>query len=192
MSTAASNADSSRLLTAYDLAECRENCRFELIDGQLHRKPYRGFQDGLLCAEIGHVVGDWVKSRGLGKVVSSTGFVLGRDPDTVLSPAIGFLVSERFERQRGCDEYVDGPPNLAIEVVSCGEINSEVDDKARRWLAAGCEMVWVIYPRGRSVTVYKSLNDVRILTGDAALDGGELLPGFSYPLAKLFAGLDSK
>jgi hypothetical protein len=33
----------------------------------------------------------------------------------------------------------------------------------RRWFAAGVELGWVIYPK-RTVTVYRALDDIRILT----------------------------
>lgn len=193
MNTALFNADSSRSFAAHDLAECRENCRLELIEGQLLRKPYRGFQDGALCATLNFVVGTWVKERRLGKVVASTGFVVSRDPDTVLAPVIAFITSERIDALSfGGDGYVQGPPDLAVEVVSYAEDAAHYTGKARRWLRAGAKLVWVFDAACESVTVYKSLEDVRILTGDAALDGGELLPGFSYQLAELFAGLDAK
>jgi Uma2 family endonuclease len=194
MSTAELNTDSTEeRITATELVLIREECRLELIEGRLLRRPYRGVQDGALCATLNFVVGTSVKERRLGKVVASTGFVVSRGPDTLLSPAIGFIASERIDALSfGGDGYVQGPPDLAIEVVSYAEDAAEYTGKARRWLRAGAKLVWVFDAKSASVTVYKSLDDVRILTGDAALDGGELLPGFNYPLAELFAGLEAK
>jgi Uma2 family endonuclease len=194
MSTAELSTDlTEERVTASELLLIREQCRLELIEGRLLRKPYRGFQDGALCATLNFVVGTWVKERRLGKVVASTGFVVSRDPDTVLAPVIAFIASERVDALSfGGDGYVQGPPDLAIEVVLYAEDAADYTGKARRWLLAGAKLVWVFDAAFASVTVYKSLDDVRILTGDAALDGGELLPGFSYPLAELFAGLESK
>jgi hypothetical protein len=50
--------------------------------------------------------------------------------------------------------------------------------------------VWLVYPKSREVVVYTSPHKPVILRGDEVLDGGSLLPGFSVPVAQLFAELD--
>jgi hypothetical protein len=37
------------------------------------------------------------------------------------------------------------------------------------------------------VTVYRSLDDVRILTEDDSMDGADVVPGWRLPVAELFA-----
>ena len=47
-------------------------------------------------------------------------------------------------------------------------------------------MVWVISPRLRTVTIYRSLNDIDTLTEKDLLDGGKVIPGFQIAVADLF------
>ena len=55
--------------------------------------------------------------------------------------------------------------------------------------AAGSRLVWVFNPKRRTVAVYRSPLDVRIIAEADALDGGDVLPGFNLDLSKLFANL---
>lgn len=193
MSTAELTTAAPLLVTADELATEYRQQRCELVEGKVRLMSPAGFGHGTLAARIATALSYCVERQSLGAVVGAeTGFRIDRDPDTVLAPDAAFIKQARIEEIGFTESFFPEAPALAVEVTSPGDTAEEVDDKSRRWLAAGCEMVWVVYPRGRSVTVYKSLDDVRILTGDAALDGGELLPGFSYPLAELFAGLEAK
>lgn len=47
-------------------------------------------------------------------------------------------------------------------------------------------LVWVIYPDKRQVYVYTSPKLVRVLSAEEDLEGGDILPGFRWPLSKLF------
>ncbi|TWT96679.1 hypothetical protein Pla108_24530 [Botrimarina colliarenosi] len=181
------------LITADDLGRDYRDQRCDLVEGKVRLMSPAGFGHGTLAARIATALSYHVESQRLGMIAGAeTGFRIGQNPDTVLAPDAAFIRNVRVEEIGVTEAYFPEAPALAVEVTSPSDTAEQVDDKARRWLAAGCEMVWVVYPRGKSVTVYRSLDDVKIVTGDAALDGGDVLPGFSYPLAELFAGLDPK
>ena len=61
--------------------------------------------------------------------------------------------------------------------------------KARRYLAAGVRLVWVVWPKSQQVDVWRpdTVQPVARLGIGDALDGLDVLPGFTYPLARLFA-----
>jgi hypothetical protein len=48
-------------------------------------------------------------------------------------------------------------------------------------------MVVVINPRKYTVTIYQSRTDIRVLTEDDTLDGGDVLPGWTLPVRAIFA-----
>ena len=118
--------------------------------------------------------------------MAETGFKLTSNPDTVLAPDIAFVRQERvkqFGKKRG---YFTGAPDLAVEVISPSDTYSEVDDKVAMWLEAGSSFVWVLNPRLKTVTAYRSLADVTLLTEKDTLDGGDVVPGFQISLEDIF------
>jgi Uma2 family endonuclease len=62
----------------------------------------------------------------------------------------------------------------------------DVEEKTEQWLKAGAAMVWVVNPRGRTVTIHRSGRDPRILRENDLLAGEDVCPGFSVPVAELF------
>ena len=82
--------------------------------------------------------------------------------------------------------YIALAPDLVVEVVSPGDTPREVREEVEDWLRAGVRLVWLIYPRTRSATVYRSLEGGRDLTEYDTLDGRDVVPGFYCRLAELF------
>ena len=56
------------------------------------------------------------------------------------------------------------PPDLAIEGVSPSDAFRRVIEKAFAYLEAGTQIVWVIEPGSKTVTVYRSETDIKLLT----------------------------
>ena len=84
--------------------------------------------------------------------------------------------------------FFQGPPDLAVEVVSPSDRRAEVEAKSREWLAAGCRMVWVVDPETTTVAVYRPDAGVRTLRIPEVLDGGDVVAGLRLPLAEIFGG----
>ena len=74
-------------------------------------------------------------------------------------------------------------------MVSPGDTVSDVDEKVKAWLEAGSAAVWVVNPKWRNVTVYRSATDIKTLTENDQLDGGEAVPGFRCRVGEIFTGL---
>jgi Uma2 family endonuclease len=77
-------------------------------------------------------------------------------------------------------------PDLAVEVVSPNDRANDVQEKVGEYLAAGTRLVWVLWPRSRSVSVHAGRGVTHELGPDEELDGGEVLPGFRVRVANLF------
>ena len=60
-------------------------------------------------------------------------------------------------------------------------------EKALEWLDAGCRMVLVVDPEQRTVTVYRSREDIRILADGDTLDASDVIPGFTPSVTEIFA-----
>jgi Uma2 family endonuclease len=77
-------------------------------------------------------------------------------------------------------------PDLAVEVVSENNSAEEIQIKLHEYFRAGVRLVWVIYPEPACVYVYESTKTVKVLDRSDILEGGQVLPGFSLQLEKLF------
>jgi Uma2 family endonuclease len=161
--------------------------RYELIRGELIQMSPSGSEHVVIIAELAARLRNQVKANKLGIVFGAEGgFLIGRDPDTVRAPDIAFVRRERIPADGIPKGYWPGAPDLAVEVLSPGDRVSEVDEKVGMWLAAGTLMVWVVNPRWRSVTIYRSAREIRVLTEDEMLDGADVVPGFRCPVRDIF------
>lgn len=175
-------------LTAEDLYDLPlDDVRAELVRGDLVCEPPAGFGHGVGVAKIGYFLQRYVEEHPIGIVCGAeTGFVLFRGPDTVRGPDAAFVARERAERQADLEKFFEGAPDLAVEVLSPTNSEREVAEKVDDYLAAGTRLVWVVRPRRRTVTVHRPDAEPRLLGPGDRLDGGDLLPGFSLPVERLF------
>jgi Uma2 family endonuclease len=179
----------TKLLTADELFEMpKDGFRYELVGGELRRMSPAGDEHGRVGMELAIALGSHVKKNKLGKLyLAETGFLIHTSPDTVRAPDIAFVRMERFRQTPKVKSYRLGAPDLAVEVTSPGDSVSEVEEKVTEWLDAGASAVWIVSPRLKTVTVYRSLTDINTLTEKDTLDGGEVVPGFQIPVAEIFA-----
>lgn len=119
-----------------------------------------------------------VKAHHLGAVYAAeTGIKISGDPDTVRSPDVAFVSQERLETVGEVEGYWTGAPDLGVEMISPGDSYVEVEENVFDWLGAGTKMVLTINPSSRSVTVYRSLSDITVLTEANVLVAARLCPG---------------
>src|SRR5438105_4698344 len=105
------------------------------------------------------------------------GYHVTLKPDSWLQPD----VSLTHPSQAG-DDYYEGAPLLAVEIVSESNTAEKMDRKIRLYLANGSSEVWVVYPKTRSVWVYRE--GVAVAIEDTLKT--ELLPSLSLPLGSVF------
>lgn len=177
-----------RSLTAEDLFRLAlSDLRAEVVRGDLVREPPAGFGHGVHASRIGSFLQSWVEEHRAGVVCGAeTGFVLFRDPDTVRAPDAAYVSRDRVARVTDREPFFEGAPDLAVEVVSPGDTAPDVAAKVRDYLAAGSRQVWILRPRERTVTVHRPGAPPHHLGAADTLDGGDVLAGFSLPVARIF------
>lgn len=165
-----------------------DGTRRELVRGELREMTPAGNEHGYVALRIASRLERHVDANRLGRVYAAeTGFKIASDPDTVRAPDAAFVNRERVEEVGRVEGFWPGAPDLAVEVVSPGDTHAEVVEKSLAWLDAGCRMVLVAEPQRKVVTVYRSREDIRILTEDEAVDGADVVPGWRLPVAEIFA-----
>src|SRR2546430_633799 len=95
------------------------------------------------------------------------------------------LSADDLLRARIPDKRTALAPDLVVEVLSPDDRAGEVLAKVGDWLSAGCRLVWVVDPERRVARVYRHDGTETIVDETGALDGEDVLPGFSCALATI-------
>lgn len=180
-----------KLLTAeefFALPDPPEGGKMELVDGRVITMSPVGRQHGKLAIKLGGSLSSFAESHDLGEVAAETGFRLFGERQLVRAPDVSFVASPQLS-DAAEDGFIDGPPTLAVEVISPDDRDSEIATKLAEYLAAGAQRVWIVRPQNKSVMVCRPNGDAHIhglgdtLTSD---DAGFGVEGFELPLGELF------
>lgn len=164
-----------------------DDFRYELLRGELIKMSPTGFDHGRVAAKLLAVLERFAREQALGVVVGTdAGFILSRDPDTVRAPDIAFVSQQRLREAGHVKAFWPGAPDLAIEVLSPDDRTFEIEEKVQEYLTAGARMVWVVSPKLRTVTIYRSGGQMGMLGSEQILDGGDVLPGFRLIVGEIF------
>ena len=176
------------LVTIEDLFEIPDDeYQRDLIRGELLIMSPTGGRHGEVTSEIASVLRNFIKPRSLGRVYSNdAGFVLARNPDSMLGPDVAFVAADRLPPEDERFGLLALAPDLVVEVVSPSDRMSVVMAKVTTYLDAGVRMVVVVEPRRRTMTVYLPGGNASLLREDDMLDGGDVLPGFRVRVGDLF------
>jgi len=180
---------SKALMTAEELINLpRGYYRAELINGELIKMPLPGFPHGRTTARLTAPLVNFVWDNNLGEVFTNdTGFQLTWNPDTVLGADISFISKERLEERGEIQGYWQGPPDLAVKVLSPGDRPGKVNKKISRWFSFGTKQVWIVDPKHSTVTIYRSPFDTITFSGSDHLEADDILPGFRISLNRIFS-----
>lgn len=185
----------TRLITADELLTIPtyvngSDRRYELIRGELKVMSLTKPLHGIICARLAAALINFVDANDLGMAFGAeTGFIVERDPDTVLGADAAFVSHERLAAVEDFEKYFPFAPDLAVEVLSPSNTVREINEKIALYFAAGSRADWVFNPKKVTAAVYTSPSESRTLGENDTLDGGDVLPGFSLDLSKLFANL---
>jgi Uma2 family endonuclease len=171
--------------------------RYEVVEGVLIRVAGSGAWATTIGRRLAARLGDYVDEHDLGLVTGADGVFKFPGAETVLLPAVGYLAAEQADLIADLSKPIPFPPALAAEVASPAQSADAMAAKAQQYLGAGTALVWVFWPEQGAVDVwrpgdlrprYQDMRPSASLRADAgdALDGEDVVPGFSCPLAPLF------
>lgn len=181
---------STALMTAEELMGLPrgEGFRYELINGELEKTMSAGFPHGRIAARLLVLLANFIWDHGLGEVFAAeTGFQVAFNPDTVLAPDVSFIRKERLEEIGETERFWPAAPDLVVEVLSPSDRPSKVNKKTLLWLKYGVRQVWIVRPKDRTVTVYRSPDVATTFSGSDDLEAQDLLPGFRLSLGRIFS-----
>ncbi|HEX6737447.1 MAG TPA: Uma2 family endonuclease [Vicinamibacteria bacterium] len=169
--------------TDEELLALPDGQRYELVDGELIMMSPSGARHGNVVAELLMRIRAFVRERRLGHVFDGqTGFRL--PGGNLRSPDVSFVKAERLAGGLPSG-FLHLAPDLAVEVLSPTDRAGEVAQKVAEYLSADVKLLWVIDSDTRSAVVYRPGATPHRPLGDI-LEGEDVLPGFTCPLASLF------
>jgi Uma2 family endonuclease len=176
--------------TKRDLLRVHERHRLcELIDGTLVEKAV-GSPSSFVALQLSFALQLYLTKRDIGYLLGADGLIRVK-PRRVRAPDVSFTSwLKRPDRTVSNDPISDLAPDLAVEVLSPSNTRGEMDRKLDDYFSKGVRLVWIIDPNTRTAEVYAGEDDMTPIAESGSLDGGDVLPGFSIPLAKLFERLE--
>jgi len=128
--------------------------------------------------KLGTVFGDGVRYILVGTL---------EDIERARIPDLSFLRVGRIPKDFDWSGDFVGAPDLAVEVASPGQTNTVLLPKIIRYLEAGSEEAWLIYPSRRVLYQYRRDAEEPVLYRDnEVVDTSVLFPGLKLVLADLF------
>lgn len=163
----------------------------ELIRGELREQPMtaRNHVHSTIEAQVARLLGNWLDTqpRPRGRIVcGEAGFRLSRDPETLVGIDVAYASAELVAATGRRPGFFDGPPVLAVEILSPSDRHEQVVEKVGLYLEVGT-IVWVIDPDFQTVAIHRPGRVVQLHNEKDELDGGPELPGFRLALALLFS-----
>ena len=180
-------ATPTKVWTWQEALELPGGDRYEVINGELKERTM-SFESSAIAGLFIELLRGWARR-------TKAGFVAGPDgglaifswmPGDVRMPDVTYVSRERVARlpRRG---WLTVAPELAIEVISPNDRIEDAEDKARDYIRAGVDLVWVVIPSTRSVHVWRTDGSRVVLQPGEVLSGEAVLPGFELPVAEIFA-----
>src|ERR1044071_9176560 len=105
-------------------------CRFELVRGELKVMSLTKPLHGIICSRLNFKLAGFVEEHDLGEAFGAeTGFHVERAPDSVLGPDVAFVSRERLAAVENFEKHFPFAPDLAVEVLSPGNTRREMEEK---------------------------------------------------------------
>lgn len=157
-----------------------EEFRYELDEGELISMTRPRARHARIEGNLYFALRSFLEQNRIGEVLGADIlFVLG--PATKRAPDVSVVL-----RPFDPDQEIEGAPEIAAEILSPSNTRRAMHHKLAQFFASGCQLVWIIDPQTRTVEVWESpAGPSRTLRESDALET-PLLPGFTYPIAKLF------
>ncbi len=158
----------------------------ELVFGTLVEKTM-GTKESAVALLLGHYILMYLNDKDLGIALGSDG-MLRLKIGLVRIPDVAFISWKRLpEGELPPEAIARRVPEIAAEVLSQSNTPQEIALKLDDYFKAGVLLVWIIDPKTQTAKEYTSVTDCRHVGKSQALDGHDILPGFTLPLKQLFA-----
>ena len=180
----------AQLLTAAELLALPDDGnRYELARGELITMPPPSLRHTIVTGRLCRRIGNFVEEHGLPYFEGpEAAAYIEQNPDTVRAADYALYPRWRIPSPLPDQGYIPGLiPELVVEVIAPGYGAARAAGRARMWLDAGAALVAMAYIATSAVVTHAGDGTVRrFATGDALILE-PTLPGFTCPVADIFA-----
>jgi Uma2 family endonuclease len=173
------------------LAMPEDGVERELIQGELRERPMtrRNRPHSSAEAAVTGLLRQWWKQQPQprGEVLAGeAGFRILQNPDTTVGIDVAYISAELAARTPQRARLIDGPPILAVEILSPSDMQEDITDKIGYYLKAHVPLVWVIETVFRTVSVYRPDTEPEMFNVRQELYGEPHMPGLHVAVSEIF------
>lgn len=166
-------------LTYEDFLAQYADTRAEWVDGEVIMVPAASAQHQDIGSFLEGVLRLHVEHRNLGKLFRAP-FQMKLGPDSPgREPDILYVVPSHLDRLK--ETYLDGPADVAVEIISKESINRDRGEKFVEYEAAGVSEYWLIDPLRQQAEFYRRGADNHyhpVLLDNEGIFHSEVIAGF--------------
>ena len=180
-------------ITEEALMALGSDARVEVINGELIEMSPVGGLHHYIARNIQRILDQYALTNDSGEVFFDGLIFLLRKEGPGLKgaqvPDVSYTRNEHIPPDWVIERPFPGAPDLAIEVMSPDDKAEIVLLKTRKYLEAGGEEVWVVYPESRELHEYRhgdAADTVRVYRLGDTVDVEALFPGLTLRMADIF------
>jgi Uma2 family endonuclease len=171
--------------TLEDLLNMPEDgMKHELVNGEIVVSP-GGWKHSEIAIKISHILATFLEGHPIG-MLAGPDLGVWLSNGNLRSPDITFVRNEKLPKEEDQYKFAEFIPDLAVEVLSPSDRPQFVEEKIREFLENGVPIVWLVDPKQKTVTEYRSLSETQQYSGDDVISAEPVLPGFSCPVSRFF------
>jgi Uma2 family endonuclease len=156
------------------LGEDPRGVRLELVDGDVAVSPSPVPRHAFVVMKLAKILGNYVDENELGELFQDVDTLL--DEYNVRRPDVLYFSNARLHLVG--EKAMEGPPDLAVEVISPSSVEVDREDKFDQYRKAGVVHYWIIDPAQRTVEGWTLAGGEYVATGRATGTGIIRLPPF--------------
>lgn len=159
----------------------------EIVDGEFVPMSRSTWRHGAIVASIVVLLKLYTRQNpGWSVATGDPGAKLKRGPDVLRGPDVGIVRESRVPTGKGADGWLEGAPDVAVEVVGDAQTATTLLQKAFEYVRAGAQRVWIVDADAERLLILSPPDRIQILGPTDILDGGDVLPGFRCEVAEMF------
>lgn len=142
-----------RMTEAQFVAWCDEDTRAEWVDGEVVLMSPENIQHNKLLLFIAYLMGGYIEYHGLGDLYAEGIQVRLAELKRRRLPDLLFVSKHRLGALRTA--HLEGPPDLAVELVSPTSVARDYREKFEEYQKAGVREYWIVDPQSEAVEVHR-------------------------------------